>query len=238
MNGRLIASTALLIGTVLGTSPASAADAARVIFSSGDASATGTDGVRRSLIKGTPIRAGDTLDSGKGRTQLRMADGATVALMPGTVFRIDEFRLGNEQTERAYYSLLAGGLRKISGLIGKVRRDNYRFKAEVGTIGIRGTEYSVFLRDGMQVTTADGEIEVCNAAGCLRVRDGQSARVADAGTLPELTTVKTGLAALGAQRELEYDAPTITQDTFSLSDERSAGGDLTVFTPDDDDDDD
>lgn len=48
---------------------------------------------------------------------------------------------------RAFFKLLKGGFRAVSGLIGKVDRNDYRVSTPVATIGIRGTDYLLVLCD-------------------------------------------------------------------------------------------
>lgn len=48
---------------------------------------------------------------------------------------------------RAFFRLLKGGFRAVSGLIGKVDRNEYRISTPVATIGIRGTDYLLILCD-------------------------------------------------------------------------------------------
>jgi hypothetical protein len=48
---------------------------------------------------------------------------------------------------RAFFKLLKGGFRAVSGLIGKVDRNEYRISTPVATIGIRGTDYLLVLCD-------------------------------------------------------------------------------------------
>lgn len=48
---------------------------------------------------------------------------------------------------RAFFKLLKGGFRAVSGLIGKVDRNEYRVDTPVATIGIRGTDYLLVLCD-------------------------------------------------------------------------------------------
>ena len=53
---------------------------------------------------------------------------------------------------RAFFSLLKGGFRSISGLIGKINHDEYRVSTPVATIGIRGTDYLVVICDSSCAT--------------------------------------------------------------------------------------
>jgi hypothetical protein len=55
---------------------------------------------------------------------------------------------GSTPTRRSgFFRLLKGGFRAVSGLIGKVDRDEYRVSTPVATIGIRGTDYYVYQCD-------------------------------------------------------------------------------------------
>lgn len=52
-----------------------------------------------------------------------------------------------QQGSRAFFKLLKGGFRAVSGLIGKADRNEYRVSTPVATIGIRGTDYLLVLCD-------------------------------------------------------------------------------------------
>lgn len=51
------------------------------------------------------------------------------------------------ETSRAFFRLLRGGFRAVSGVIGKVNPNDYRVSTPVATIGIRGTDYVVVICD-------------------------------------------------------------------------------------------
>jgi hypothetical protein len=178
-----------LFGAVLGPGLSFAADAAKVDFTLGEVVALQADGTRRPLARGGKVSAGETVDTGAGRAQLRFSDGAMVSLQPQTQFRIDayEFKGEPDGSEKGFFSLLKGAMRTITGAIGKADRKTYRLDTAVATIGIRGTEYAVAYGNSITVTTNSGLVEVCNSAGCLLVEAGQSAYVPDANTLPQLT---------------------------------------------------
>lgn len=166
-----------------------AAGAATVDFASGNVTAQQSDGRSRTLVKGGEINAGELVDTGAGRAQLRFSDGALVSLSPQTQFRIDEYQFRGQAdgSEKGFFSLLKGALRTITGTIGRSNRSNYKLGTTVATIGIRGTEFSVAYGNSITVTTGEGTVEVCNAAGCLIVDSGQSAHVQDINTRPTHT---------------------------------------------------
>jgi hypothetical protein len=157
-----------------------AAGAANIDFASGSVTAVNALGVQRPLTKGAEISNGDTIRTGGGgRAQVRFSDGAMVSLQPQTDFRIDNYQYSGKADgqEKGFFSLLKGGLRTITGLVGRSSRDNYKVTTGVATIGIRGTEYSAALDASgseLVVNTGEGLVEVCNAAGCMLLASGES----------------------------------------------------------------
>ena len=186
-----------MLSAVMCAHLAQAAPAALVEFAIGNVSAVNGAGVARALSKGAEVLAGDTIDTGTGRAQLRFSDGAYISLQPGSQFRIDEYNYSgkNDDTERSFFSLLKGGLRTITGLIGRTNRRNYQVRVPVATIGIRGTEYTLLFDGSARGSVGEGEISVCNAGGCLNVTSGQSYFVAADSVRPELSSVRSFLSA-------------------------------------------
>lgn len=199
-----------------------AASAARVDFSQGEVKALAPDGRSRPLAKGAEIMSGETIDTGSGRAQLRFTDGAQVSLAPQTQFRIDDYRFSGKAdgSEKGFFSLLKGALRTITGAVGRSNRDNYKVNTTVATIGIRGTEYSVAYGNSINVTTGEGSVEVCNAAGCLILNSGETAYVPDANTRPVMTDKKAEIPPPPAQ---EGQLPGFTAGNDRNSDGTPAG---------------
>jgi hypothetical protein len=160
-----------------------AAGAANIDFAAGSVTAVNAAGVQRPLTKGAEISNGDTIRTGEGgRAQVRFSDGAMVSLQPQTDFRIDNYQYSGKADgqEKGFFSLLKGGLRTITGLVGRSNRDNYKVVTSVATIGIRGTEYTGALNPGtgeLVVNTGEGLVEVCNGAGCVLLASGESGSV-------------------------------------------------------------
>jgi hypothetical protein len=182
---------------VLALLPSAAyAAAARVDFAIGEVVAINPAGQHRGLRKGDTIEQGDTVRTNGGRAQLRFTDGAYVALQPDTLFRVDRYHFEGraDGSERGWFSLLAGGMRTITGLVGRSNKRNYQVQTRVATIGIRGTEYQLRLDSALTGSVGAGEIGVCNAAGCLGIADGQSFVVLDRSTRPAVSLVRTSFA--------------------------------------------
>ncbi len=104
---------------------------------------------------------------------------------------------------RAFFSLLKGGFRSISGAIGKINHDEYQVATPVATIGIRGTDYLVVICDatcatdpqivavlppginpmgGIVSTVYAHSIVVTDAGGSVTLEEGQYLLVLPDGT--------------------------------------------------------
>ena len=170
--------------------------AGSVDFASGAVTAVNVSGVQRPLTRGAEIGNGDTVRTGEGsRAQVRFSDGALVSLQAKTEFRIDDFHYSGKADgqEKGFFSLLKGGLRTITGLVGRSNRGNYKVTTGVATIGIRGTEYMAVLDDAgkdLTVHTGEGLVEVCNDAGCILLAAGETGVVGGKSAQPRRTQVQ------------------------------------------------
>lgn len=181
----------LPIALVLLLAPSLAhAAAGRVLIAAGNAVAV-RDGKEVKLAAGTEINDRDVLRTGVGSNlQVRMTDESIVALKERTTLSIDQYRFNGQQdgSERAFYRLLKGGFRTISGLIGKTNRANYEVRTSVATIGIRGTAYSLALceagscidangtaaRDGLYGAVTEGKVAANNTKGVFEFAAGEA----------------------------------------------------------------
>jgi len=103
-------------------------------------------GVESPLNRNDALQSGDVIKTMPlSNAQIRMNDESLIALRPGTEFKIDEFRYDGKQdgSERGFFSLIKGGLRTVTGAVGKANRENYKVTTPSATIGIRGTHYTL-----------------------------------------------------------------------------------------------
>ncbi|MCF2858116.1 FecR family protein [Pseudoalteromonas sp. SMS1] len=148
---------------------ASAAQAGKTIMSRGEvvATDTATDALR-DLKRRSPIYDVDIVNTGaSGQAQLRMQDGALIALKAQTQLKIDEYQIGTGESGSVVMELISGGLRTITGEI-KGDKGNYKLKTPVGSIGIRGTHYEVEWKNNeLFLAVWDGtiELDMSNATG-------------------------------------------------------------------------
>src|SRR6202162_5823678 len=120
-------------------------DAGRVLVVAGDVTIVRA-AQRIPAQAGTPVRAGDTVAVGpQSSAQIRFTDDSLVALRADTTFRVSEYAYGGQESgaQRALFDLLQGGLRTVTGVIGRRDRTDYAVKTRTTTIGIRGTSYAL-----------------------------------------------------------------------------------------------
>ena len=168
--------TAISLLSCLALPAAAAESIGKVLLSVGKVEAQATDEAVRNLSRRSPIYTADTVVTyDDSQTQIRFTDGSMVSLAPNSVFKIQEYEYGEGQSEKAIYSLLIGGLQTLTGAIGHVKKQDYRLKTPLATIGIRGTFYQVFLtedggvvgfvREGAIVITVEGAEPLLVPAG-------------------------------------------------------------------------
>ena len=103
------------------------------------------DGKNITLKRRSNIYEKDEIRVGKdGRAQFRMIDQAFISLQENSVLQIKKYQFVEGDTSNsALLELLSGGLRTITGAIGKGNKKAYELRTPLATIGIRGTDYEV-----------------------------------------------------------------------------------------------
>jgi len=169
MKSLLCASLLLLLSNI---SFAAQQSIGSVILSFGQNTAVSDVSGERKLKRKSDVYADDLLKTGaKGRLQIRFSDGSRLSLKPDTEFKIAEYQFESDKPEegKAIYKLLKGGMRTISGQIGKVDKEDYKLDAVVATIGIRGTDFSINkVGDKVSGSVASGKINVAAKQGANR----------------------------------------------------------------------
>ena len=106
------------------------------------------DGTVMVLSQKSTVDSGDTLVSEKDTyARIRFIDNSEITLKPNTQFKIENFAYdqAKPQEDNAFFSLVKGGLRSITGLLGKRNRDKFGLNTPTATIGIRGTIFDAEL---------------------------------------------------------------------------------------------
>jgi hypothetical protein len=123
------------------------ADIGTITYVQGDVFVQPTGAAKHPATKGEALAKGETIETGaSGDAVLALADHQRVYLKGGTLYRIDDYHFSRDSSaqNRSWATLIKGGLRVISGVIGHQGDQNaYQLKTQMATIGIRGTEWSV-----------------------------------------------------------------------------------------------
>jgi hypothetical protein len=118
--------------------------------------ASGTTEVQTGSAPARPLRIGDRVNQGDtvstggaSSLVLKFDDGQVTALTSNSRLTVTTFQYApDSQRGNVLLSLISGGMRMVSGLIGKNQPQNVAIRAVTATIGIRGTDISVSLQGG------------------------------------------------------------------------------------------
>lgn len=173
---------ALLLAAVL-VSPAVAAGGAVV---SVEGRAAVERGARTlNVVEALPVQPGDTLTvRPQSKVQLQFDDDSLFTIPGAAVLRVDAFDLparGAPDPGRAVYTLVDGGLRTITGRIGKGARDVYELHTDLATVTVKGSAYAAArcrtacagAKPGLYVRADKGLITLASTAGALQLRPGE-----------------------------------------------------------------
>lgn len=176
------------------------AAAGKVEFTSQGAALRSADGVSKTLIKGMEINQGDTILTGAGRAQVKFSDGAYLSFQPNTEFKVEEYNFNGKQdgSEKGFFKLVKGGLRAISGLVGREHRPAYRLATPVATIGIRGSYYLAEFNEKLKAHVGQGSIYIFNEFGDIILFKGQGAEV-NPGSAPKYSDEEMTIGARGPE---------------------------------------
>lgn len=159
---------------------------ARVVFARGVVTATGDlVPIPRLLRRDSRVEAGETVVTGpKALAQLVFPDHSLLYIKANSRIRIDEYRFNKEKPKdnRFSASVLRGGIRALTGLIGKRNPETVSYKTRVSTIGIRGTAVEI----GERVIFDFGEGYIQNEGGITELTEGQSAITPEGDETPEV----------------------------------------------------
>ena len=138
---------------------------AKLISVQGEINAIDAQEVKRRLVDGAAVYAGETVETGAGaKGVLIFRDDSRITLGAGTRFKVDSFVYDdkNPADGKAMVSLLRGSMRALTGLIGKADKRNVKFTTPTATIGIRGTglDLDCVAFDSCSFFTWQGVIEV------------------------------------------------------------------------------
>ena len=193
----MLASTAVL-----------AVPAAYVHEMTGSGTAT-TKGQPRALTTGGLLESGDVISVAKGTMTLKFEDGQVVVLQEKSRFAIEKYNYNKAKVAESnvVMSLLSGGMRFITGVIGGTRKDAIALRAGTATIGIRGTDLAINIAGVTYVVTVQNGGISLSLPGqpAASVAQGQGATGATNRPVQAVPVIQLSAAVLAAV------APTTTR---------------------------
>ncbi len=191
---------------------AQAQQAGVVTHLSGTLSVKRADAPSKLLSVKSEVKEGDLLSTEADTyARIKFADGGEVVLRPGSQLKVETyaFNEAKPESDNIVLSMLKGGLRAVTGLIGKRNRDKVNYTTATATIGIRGTHFGALFcqndcgsvatttgkppPNGLHLDVADGAIVVRNAAGQQQIGAGQFGYVASPQTPPQIVPPQQGI---------------------------------------------
>ncbi|TFW09631.1 iron dicitrate transport regulator FecR [Oxalobacteraceae bacterium OM1] len=118
--------------------------AGTVVNVSGPLLAKKADGTVKALAVKSSVEQGDTLVTEKDTyARIKFTDNSEVTLKPNTQFKVEAFDFEDDKPagDKAEFSLVKGGLRAVTGTLGKRNKEKVGFNTPTATIGIRGTTF-------------------------------------------------------------------------------------------------
>jgi hypothetical protein len=186
----------------LAASAAWAAPAGQISETAGYVTVTNSQQAPVTAKKGAAIESGQVITTGaNGQAVIKFQDGQIIALKSNSVFRVNKYIYDQAYPEKGetFFSLLQGGLRAVTGLIGAKNRDGWKLATPTATVGIRGTDFMIIISQSTYVKVATGAVSATNASGAPLILIANEAGVITsasvAGTVVPVSSLPAGLFA-------------------------------------------
>ena len=201
---------ACVLALLLSATVAQDAWAARIAALNGKLSIERGDKTLNAAV-GTRLRQGDAvISSADSEALVRFDDGARLVVRAESRVEVDALKLtGPPTTRQKTIKVLKGGLRYVSGVLGRgsVNKSKVTFTTNTATIGIRGTDIEIAVsQDAIGTEPAGTYLKVNSGLATLAAVDGTQVDVDPGqiafGGLPELVPRGAGGVARPAARKV------------------------------------
>ena len=181
--------------------------AGKVVHLSGPLFAKKANGVVKALSVKSEVESGDTLVTEKNTyAMVRFIDNSEITLKPGSTMTVENFSFDNDKQEddQASFKLVKGGLRSVTGLLGKRSKEKFELKTPSATIGIRGTTFLVeYVEEGQEQKLAAARAFLLASTAALPV-------ASDAGPIaPPVLLAQANIPAPGGKPAAQAVGPTV-----------------------------
>jgi len=256
----------ILISSSFLSAVAQAADPVGVLkFTRGDVTIESTSGEKRKAVKDDNLMQFELVVTGTGGIAvIQLNDNSRMTLRPYSKFRVDLLNTDDDSNDSnnqqsAVLNLLRGGLRLVTGFIGRENPSEYRLITTVATIGIRGTEFNTRIcisdcaaeerqlagndaaekiNEGLYVNVDKGQVFLKSGAvgEPLDLKQGESGYVADLKSLPVKLSLVPAFQALDkipSPSQLDFSNIRISDDAVqTIEPEAEVAEDTTASTGD------
>jgi hypothetical protein len=211
-SARILAGLLLTVAGPLSGAAQAANTVGQVTHLSGTLIAKRADGTTKLFSVKSEVQEGDTLSTEQDTyARIKFTDGGEVVLRPGSQLKVAaySFNQAKPEADSVVLDMLKGGLRAVTGLIGKRNHDAVNYNTVTATIGIRGTHFGALIcqndcggiptvsgkppENGLHLDVADGAIVVSNAAGKQVINAGEFGFVQSANTPPVIVPPSQGI---------------------------------------------
>ncbi|MEO6013144.1 MAG: FecR family protein [Devosia sp.] len=169
----------------------------------------GANGQSRTLVVGADVFIGDLVETGsKGQVQILFADNTELVVGPNSALTIEDYLIRNDGSAgKLAVDMLSGAFRFATGDSAK---NLYEINTPTGTIGIRGTNFDVFVQKGgpADILLYHGKIKFCTDAGVCKI-------LSDFCQLGQIGSTETKI--IGDTRETKGDIRAALQGEFIYS---------------------
>lgn len=127
-------------------------------------SVTGSSG-NRQLARQDPVYRSESISAGANSYgEIELSDGAKVLVGENSQVSLDDFVVSGNSFSRAGIKVTKGAFRFISG---NSRKGAFNMRTPLSTIGVRGTIFDVYVREGgvTDVVLLRGRVDVCGRSG-------------------------------------------------------------------------
>ena len=163
-----------------------AAPAGQITAASGYVAVTTPQRAVKAAGSGETVESGQTVTVGDGgRAVIKFQDGQIIALQSKSIFKVNSYKYEQASPDKgeSFFSLLEGGLRAVTGLIGNSNKPGWKLGTPTATMGIRGTDFLVVVNQGVFVKVESGAVSATNGAGTTIYTAGQTGAIAGASSL-------------------------------------------------------
>lgn len=132
--------------------------------------------IRTASANEAVIPGESVLTGADSQVVLKFEDGHVIALKDNTDFAVRSYRYeANAPAQNSMLlSLVKGGLRSLTGLLGRANKQSFELRTPTATIGIRGSDWMAALQNNSLYTGVNsGGIVVNNTANSLLINAGQ-----------------------------------------------------------------